>query len=330
MTLKDIGLNHYQKRIKHFPKNFSTENIARIFSEHKTDWDIITQTGPSKGIILNSMRKKNDAEKLPKTGDWVRFEKLPGENKSNIIEVLPRYSQLARHLVKTRDWQIIATNIDLMFVVISVDQLFNPQQLNRYLSIAKTAKIDPIILINKTDKQKGAEKLSKEILSIHPKLKIVLTSTKNKTGLKNIENYILPGQTAVLVGNSGVGKSSLINELLIEAKQSTKEVSALGKGRHTTTRRQLFVLPKGGIIIDTPGMRTLELDPEKVNSTEIFSELESLSRQCKFRNCDHIKSAGCAILQALHQKTISKKQYEQFLNLSSKHTAPTNYNKARN
>lgn len=327
MNLEEIGLKHFIEKTKLASK---IENMARIFSEHKTDWDIMTIEGPIKGILMNTKRKEMLETDLPKVGDWVIYQKLPGENKAKITTVLPRYSSLVRHLEKKQVNQTIATNIDVMLVVLSVDQIFNPQQLNRYLTIALDGKIEPVILINKTDKQLGEKEIKKEILSIHPQLKIISTSATLKNGLKELDKVILSGRTAVLVGNSGTGKSSLVNALLSESKQSTKAVSEHGKGQHTTTSRKMFILPNGGIIIDTPGMRTLELNSESKSTNSIFSELLALTKKCKFRNCDHIKSAGCALQQALRENTISQKQFDQFLNLSTQHVQKTNYNKSRN
>lgn len=327
MNLEQIGLKHFISKTK---LSSQTTNVARIFSEHKTGWDMITSNGPIKGILMNTKRKEMSETQLPKVGDWVVYQKLTGENKAKITEVLPRYSSLVRHLEKKQADQTIATNIDVMLVVLSVDQIFNPLQLNRYLTIALTGKIEPVVVINKIDKQQGEQAIKKEILSIHPKVKIVSTSATLKNGLKKLDEVILSGRTAVLVGNSGTGKSSLVNALLSESKQSTKAVSEYGKGQHTTTSRKMFILPNGGIIIDTPGMRTLELNTEKQSNTSIFTELLEISRKCKYRNCDHIKSAGCALQQALSTKTISQKQFDQFLNLSSKHVSKISYNKSRN
>jgi len=157
-----------------------------------------------------------------------------------------------------------------------------------------------------------------------------LCSAITKTGLKELDKCFKPGSTGVLVGNSGVGKSSLVNALLEEANQLTKEVSELGKGRHTTTSRKIFVLPSKGIIIDTPGMRTLEFDSSSEQYSEIFSTLTSISKNCKYRNCDHVKSAGCALQIALNKKIISAKQLAQYLTLSNNHTKKISYHKSRN
>ncbi len=336
MNLNSIGLNHYLSQIKKsklaLPKQ--SGSLARIFSEHKTGWDLISEQGPIKGILMSSVRKKTAIDDLPKVGDWVVFEKIPTENKAKIIQILPRYTKLVRHIEKKRINQTIATNIDQMFIVLSTDQIFNPSQLNRYLAIALEGKIDPIVIINKIDKQTdsstNAKLITKEIKSIHPNQKIILSSAITKTGLIELDKYIKAGYTGVLVGNSGVGKSSLVNALLEEANQLTNEVSELGKGRHTTTSRKIFVLPSNGIIIDTPGMRTLEFDSTKESSTEIFSNLNSISKNCTYRNCDHIKSAGCALQTALSKKIITVKQLEQFLALSGKHEQKVSYNKSRN
>lgn len=327
MELTKLGLAYYIAQQPSSKQLATQENLGRIFSEHKTDWDMMTAQGPLKGIVLTTMRQKTPATDLPKVGDWVVYEKIPGENKAKIIQTLPRYSVLSRYKIKEEAEQIIAANIDIMFLVLSVDQVYNPMQLNRYLAIAKHGRITPVIVVNKTDKTQGGNKLISEIKKIHPQLAVIQTSAKTKVGLPTLEKNILSGQTAVLVGSSGAGKSSLVNALLADSKQATKNVGSTGQGRHTTTRREMFVLPNGGIIIDTPGMRTLETADK---SEQVFAELDELSRKCKFRNCDHIKSSGCAFQKALQEKTITESQLKQFIALLNRPTVKPSYHKSRN
>ncbi len=327
MDLNKIGLAHYIKKTR---VNIKDQTIGKIFSEHKTEWEIVISDGLIRGVILTSQRKNLNTIDLPKVGDWITYERLPNENKAKIITVLPRYSSLVRHSQKKQNLQTIATNIDIMFVVLSVDQVFNALQLNRYLTIAAQGNIKPVVIINKIDKKIGSAKIISEINSIHSDLKIISVSAKSKNNLSDLEQLILPGRTAVLVGNSGVGKSSLVNVLLKNTNQSTNEVNKFGKGKHTTTRRELFILSNGGIIIDTPGMRTLEVDPDNKSSNSIFVKLDELTNHCKFRNCDHIKSKDCALQDALTKKIITEKQLNQFLNMFSKPQKKFSYNKSRN
>ncbi|QQS22755.1 ribosome small subunit-dependent GTPase A [bacterium] len=325
MDLSNVGLKHYTTQYPKLQELATQENLGRIFSEHKTDWDMVTASGPIKGIILTTMRQKTLPADLPKVGDWVVYEIIPGERKAKILRTLPRYSVLSRFKIKDEAEQIIAANIDLMFLVLSVDQIYNAMQLNRYLTIAQNGGITPVIVINKTDKARGANSLAGGIKKLHPTLKIISTSAKTKIGLQELERNISAGQTAVLVGNSGAGKSSIVNALLADSRQATKNVGNEGRGRHTTTRREMFVLPNGGVVIDTPGMRTLETSK---SSGSIFSELEVLSRNCKFRNCDHIKSSGCALQKALVEKTITEKQLQQFIALTNSPTPRPSYHKS--
>ncbi len=326
MDLIKVGFSHYSKQQPKVKELVTQENLGRIFSEHKTGWDMVTTTGLMKGIILNTLRQKTLPADLPKVGDWVVFEKIPAENKAKILRTLPRYSILSRSKQKGEEEQILATNIDIMFLVLSLDQVFNPMQLNRYLSIARNGNIEPLIVINKTDQSAESNFIKTEVQKIHPNLKIILTSAKTKVGLHELEKNIHTGQTAVLVGNSGAGKSSIVNVLLEESKQATKTVGTDGRGRHTTTRREMFILPNGGIIIDTPGMRTLETNTV---SSNVFLELENLSHKCKYRNCDHVKSNGCAIQKALQDNLISKTQFEQFLALTKSPIPKPSYHKSK-
>lgn len=328
MPLLEIGLQYYSKKLPQALAKTRTDNLGRVFSEHKTTWGLITEAGATQGLVLTTMRRQSTPGQLPKVGDWVEFDKISGEDKVKIIKVLPRYSTLSRYQAKHGQEQVIAANIDTMFLVLGLDQPLNAMQLNRYLAIAQNGGVVPVVVINKTDAGRGAQKVELEIRNIHPKLNIIATSAKTKIGLHKLESTIPSGHTAVLVGNSGAGKSSLVNALLSGARQATKKVGTDGRGRHTTTSREMFVLPSGGIIIDTPGMRTLELSGT-VSDGGIFRELEQLSRQCKFRNCDHVKSAGCALQRALAEHSISQKQFSQFLALDAGHVPRPSYNKSR-
>lgn len=313
MNLDSVGYQHYITKLK---TTGVPPLIGRVTTEHKTGWDLYTKNGKVPAIALTTWRKKLQVDQLPKVGDFVIYEELPGERKVKITSVLPRFSSLSRILTEQKTTQVLAANIDTAFIVVSLDQEINFNQLNRYLLAAKSGKTKVVVIINKTDKSSGAKKLTDQIIEYHPTLKIISTSAKNKTGLEKLEKEIKPQHTIVFIGNSGAGKSSLINLLLDFETQSTGNVREDGKGRHTTTRREMFVLPKGGIVIDTPGIRTVEFTASDDDTNNIFPELLAITTKCKFRNCDHRKSSGCALQTAIDTGKVSKEQVNQFLRLT--------------
>ncbi|HMR55172.1 MAG TPA: ribosome small subunit-dependent GTPase A [Candidatus Doudnabacteria bacterium] len=311
MKLSDLGYKKYLSKVKLNTK----ELTARITSENKTDWTMVNEDGELRGIVMNTYRKNSSTEDLPKVGDFVVYEKIPNENKAKIIKVLPRFSLLSRRLPEQNNqMQVLATNIDTMFVISGLDQDFNINQLRRYLTMAQSDKIKSVLVINKTDLGPGADARESLIIKQFPQLKILHTSATIKTGIDELYNLLKSQETVIFLGSSGAGKSSLINALLSSEQQTTKSVREDGKGRHTTTKREMFLLPNGTVVVDSPGIRTLEVDTSK-QSLELDDELSELSLHCRFRDCDHIKSKGCAIIDAVENKKIDREQYNNFLKL---------------
>jgi ribosome biogenesis GTPase / thiamine phosphate phosphatase len=309
MKLPELGLEHYltQTKLKVIPKQ-----LARVVAENKTDFTLINSDGEIRGLVMTTFRSKRQASELPKVGDFVEYQLIPKENKAKIIAVLPRYSTLSRLLPNKPEAQILACNVDTLIVVSGLDQDFQLEQLRRYVTMAASASIDAALVINKTDLGAGAAGLEIKIKQLFPKLKIVHTSAKTKIGLGALAKLMRRGRTVVLIGSSGAGKSSLINSLSEATTQSTKAVRTDGKGRHTTTRREMFLLPNGAIVIDTPGIRTLEIDVESA-AVPMDTLFLNLAQHCRFRDCDHHKSAGCAVIAAVKTGDISEKQYQNFL-----------------
>ncbi|HMQ01468.1 MAG TPA: ribosome small subunit-dependent GTPase A [Candidatus Doudnabacteria bacterium] len=312
MNLSRFGWQYYLSQTKQSPPN---KLVARITAEHKTSWVMTSESGELIGIVMNSFRQALSPEKLPKIGDFVCYEPLASEAKGKIIKVLPRYSQLTRRLTEQRNkLQVIASNVDTMFIVTGLDQTFSLDQLRRYLAMSTQEHISSVLVINKTDLGSGAQQLEIQVRELFPDLPIVHTSAETKIGLSKLTHYMQPAQTVIFIGSSGAGKSSLINALLAENVQSTKSVRSDGKGRHTTSRREMFLLPSGTIVIDSPGIRTLEVDVEADN-LPADSQLAKLAQQCQFRNCDHINSKGCKLIEALANNKITQSAYQNYLKL---------------
>lgn len=313
MNLRDYGWSQYQRQTKDSP---TEDSVGRIGVEHKTSFVIHSQDGDLDGIILGKFRKnaKSPAE-FPKVGDWVQYTQLPNEAKAVIDRVLPRYSLLSRKSAgESQQEQIIATNVDVLFILFGLDQALNPALITRYLSMAYEGGVKPVIILNKTDKIKLSGNAIKQVAAIDPQTQVYGISAKTAIGLHQIEALIEPGKTIVFVGPSGAGKSTLVNALIGQEVQTTGDVRiADAKGRHTTTRRELFVLPGGGILIDTPGIRELENIGDGQSSQSLYDDCESLAKQCKFRNCDHVQSQGCALLSAVEQGLLDPQRYHGYL-----------------
>jgi ribosome biogenesis GTPase len=316
MQIEDLGWDRYHHTIEDI-KIPDPHNIGRVVIEHKQGLIIHTDLGEIEGIVPRKLVHRSDPLTLPKVGDWVVFEKLSGENKAIISEVLPRYSVLSRKEIgkKTKE-QIIATNIDTVFIVMGFDDELNLALLERYLLLVKQSGAQPIVVLNKAD------------LIAHPTNKAALArarirgvpiltiSAKSKTGLDLVKKQIKPHDTVVFVGSSGTGKSTLINALLGEDRQTVSAVRASdAKGRHTTTRREIIVLPTGGILIDTPGMRELGTLVSEDSLEKSFDDIQGLATLCQYRDCDHQKTDGCAVIAAMHSGELSKERYKNFLRL---------------
>jgi len=316
--LQDLG---YNDKLENFrtSNNLLNFDVGRIISEHKERYIVRTENGEFEAEIIGNMRfsakNRND---FPSVGDWVSISQFD-VSKVIIYNILPRENVIERQAVgKFGEKQIIASNIDFAFIVQSVDRDFNINRIERYLTICNTSKILPIIVINKIDLVENTElQLINETIQKRIKhIPVIYISNETKTGYDILLKIIEKGKTYCLLGSSGVGKSTLINNLLGEKVMQTNTISeSTKKGRHVTTHRQMFVLANGGILIDNPGMKEVGIvDVE--NGLEItFNEIFELSANCKFQDCKHINEVGCAIIEAVEQEIIDKTSYENFLKL---------------
>lgn len=308
--------NFFQQSFQSFQdQGFS---VGRIATQHKTHYNILTSEGELEGILSGKIQFMAESEaELPKVGDWVVINVLPSEKKGIIHEVLPRKTTFSRKVVgKKTDAQIIATNIDYIFIVMSLDQNYNLRRLERYLVLAHQSGAEPVIILSKVDLSQTVEQQIAEVRSVAKDPQIFALSSLTQQGIEAVEGILEPGKTIAFVGSSGVGKSTLINVLLNEHRQATSTVrEGDNKGKHTTTRRELILLPSGGILIDTPGMRELQLWDAEEGLDSTFSDIEDLAAQCRFSDCTHIQEKGCAVLAALDEGSLDESRYASYLKL---------------
>lgn len=304
-------------------------------SEHQANWDalqlenlsparVIADFGTSLKIatpeittaeLSGKLAHYSSRDETPKVGDWVAVRIL--DNSTVVESVVLRSNEIARKVTGNRAVkQIFAANVDIAFVLLSLDKDFSIERLKRFLFQLSVHAIKPVIVLNKADK---TDDLGSYISQLAPfDLPIVISIATEATGIEEILNFIQPGTTAILLGSSGVGKSTLTNTLLGSDAQDTNEVrESDSKGKHTTVHRELFLLPNGGILIDTPGIRELQLWGTEDDVDANFDDIIQLAGQCKYSNCTHDSQKGCAIHKALATGKLDKKHYANYLKMKS-------------
>jgi ribosome biogenesis GTPase len=314
LPLEDLGYDVF------FESNRGTDGmpIARVIVEHKEAYRVKNADGEYLARITGKqMFDAMSRQDYPAVGDWVAITDL-GDQQAVIRRVLPRKTILKRKSSGKNEIQIIATNLDVAFAIESVDRDFNLNRFERYLAIAKDGGIQPAIILNKTDLISN-EELETRISQIKNRfgdIDFIPTSTLTLEGLDALKAYIKRGKTYCFLGSSGVGKSSLINQLLGQDIIKTHEINVrVGRGRHTTTSREMYFLEAGGIVIDNPGMREVGMTEVGDGIHGLFDEITSLAGKCKFANCTHIHEPGCAVLSAVKAGQLDEDQYQNYLNL---------------
>jgi ribosome biogenesis GTPase len=274
---------------------------ARVSEENRGAFRILSESGESLAEISGKLRHEAKSRaNLPAVGDWILARLNPGAERATIHRVLQRRSKFSRKIAgrKTEE-QIVAANIDTIFLVTALNHEFNIRRLERYLTLAWDSGARPIILLNKCDLCENADEIHAETEGVASGAQTILTSATRGDGIDELRS-IVRGGTSAFLGSSGVGKSSLINALLGSAKQAVKEIrQSDDRGKHTTTARQLLLVPGGGIVIDTPGMRELQLWDAGEGVEQTFSDVDSLATTCRFRNCTHREEPGCAVRAAI-------------------------------
>ena len=317
MNLYSLGWDPFFEN--HFQPHSANGLIpARVAVEHGSVYRLLAEDGPStarcSGRFLHQLLDRSDR---PTVGDWVAVARKPGASQDDIQAVLPRRTQFSRAAIgKEVARQVIAANIDTVFLVTGLDQNYRLRRIERYLAVAAESGADPVIILNKTDVCPEAEARLAEVEAIARGVPVIAVSAITGEAFEEISLFIRPGKTIALLGSSGVGKSTLVNRLLGEELQDTGEARENdGRGRHTTTTRNLIVLPSGGILIDTPGLREIGIWDVGPGLESTFDDIADLERRCRFTDCSHDNEPGCAIREALDDGSLDSERYVSWLKL---------------
>jgi ribosome biogenesis GTPase / thiamine phosphate phosphatase len=290
---------------------------ARIAAEHRGGYEVWSSQEKGLAQLAGRLLREHEEEALPGVGDWVILKAPPGPDGTTIIErVLDRRTVFLRGAAgREARGQVVAANVDRVFVVCGLDADFNLRRIERYLARVWASGADPAIVLNKIDICDDPAAREVEVEGRCPGVPVYLTSAREGEGLMALRTMIKPGITVALVGSSGAGKSTLVNALLGEERMATGEISARdGRGQHVTSHRQLVLLPGGGLLLDTPGMRELQLLDEEGIGT-VFADIEELAEQCRFRDCAHQSEPGCAVKAAVESGELPADRLEHYQQL---------------
>jgi ribosome biogenesis GTPase len=315
MRLEDMGYNAILERFRVEQKLESFET-GRVIAEHKERYIVMTIKGDFESEITGNMRfTAKGREDFPAVGDWVALATY--ESDLAIIHgIFPRYSIIKRQAVgRFADIQVIAANVDFAFLVQAVDRDFNINRLERYLTICNSSKVSPLIVLTKIDliKEPLISGLTESIKTRIRDVPVIAVSNETHDGYEALVNHIEKGKTYCMLGSSGVGKSTLMNNLSGRILMKTGTISTTtNKGRHITSHRELIILENGGILIDNPGMREVGIADTASGLEATFDRIISLSQNCKFKDCTHTGEAGCSVIEAVEKGELDKASYENY------------------
>ena len=318
MNLTDLGFTDQMEATR---KELQLEQfgIGRIVAEHKERYIVRTADSEYEAEITGNMRfTARSREDFPAVGDWVALTAYDADF-AIIHQVLPRSSVLKRQAVShSGEVQLIAANIDYAFLVQAVDRDFNLNRLERYLTICYSSNVSPIIVLTKTDliDEQRITEIRNSITSRIKEVPVLAISNETHDGYKALNNVIGKGKTYCLLGSSGVGKSTLLNNLSGQNRMKTDAISeSTQKGRHVTSHRELTILENGGILIDNPGMREVGIADTASGLETTFDDIMNLAQHCRFKDCTHTTEAGCAVLEAVEKGEVEEQAYENYMKM---------------
>jgi ribosome biogenesis GTPase / thiamine phosphate phosphatase len=292
---------------------------ARVVLEHTHIYRVVTDVGETLARVSGRLRHRaEERSDFPAVGDWVVLEPV-ADGDARIHAVLPRFSRFSRRAAgDVTEEQVVAANVDVVFLVGGLDRDFNPRRLERYLVVAWESGALPVILLNKADLVDAPGEYADAVAAIAPGVDVHAVSARRPETLDVIRRYLGTGKTAALLGSSGVGKSTIINRLVGFDLLRTQDVRvADSRGRHTSTSRQMVLLESGGILIDTPGMRELQLWESGEALSDTFTDIAGLAEGCRFRDCRHLQEPGCAVRDAVEAGELTADRFESFQKLAA-------------
>ena len=288
---------------------------ARVVVQQRGLYDVVTELGELSATLTGRLAYEAEDGAYPVAGDWVAVEARPNEGTATIHHVLPRSSSFVRRASGpgAARAQVVAANVDVALLAASLNADLNARRLERYLATAWESGAEPVIVLTKADMCDDADALLREIDAVAMGAPVIAVSALTGVGLDELRGYLRPGRTAVLLGSSGVGKSTLVNALAGRAQMATQAIREDdARGRHTTTHRELVLLPGGALILDTPGMRELGLWDAGDGMSAAFADIETLAAQCRFHDCHHGTEPGCAINAALADGSLDEGRWRAF------------------
>lgn len=292
---------------------------GRVAVQHRGAYDVLTELGELRCDVRGRLYdESSSAADLPAVGDWVAVMPRPGEQTGTIEAVLPRRTRFSRKTAwQAAEEQVLAANVDVVLLVTSLNEDFDLRRLERYLTLARESGAAPVVVLTKADLHPDPDAAVAEAEAVALGVPVIAVSTHTGRGLDAVRSYLGPGVTAALLGSSGVGKSTLVNTLAGERLLATQEIRSDGKGRHTTVRRELVQLPDGALVIDTPGMRELQLWVADEGLEETFEDVTSLFEHCRFSDCAHEVEPGCAVQEAIDEGRLAPERWESYLKLQA-------------
>jgi ribosome biogenesis GTPase len=318
VDLRDLG---WDDALKHQFEPWAAKEYVqpgRVFIEFNYIFRVYVHGGEIDAVLTGRLKHHaTSRSELPAVGDWVVVRTRPADEQGAIVAVLPRRSRFSRRMAgNVTDEQVVAANVNVTFIVMGLDHDYSPRRLERYLLLARESGAAPVVLLTKPDVGDDVVARVAEVHTIATDAPVHVLNPKAGDGIEQVNHYLTRGRTGALLGSSGVGKTTLINRLLGSESRRTRDVRAAdSKGRHTTTNRELVVLPGGGLLIDTPGMRELQLWDVGTAVRETFDDIDELASSCHFGDCAHRDEPRCAVKAAVDAGTLLSVRLESYLKL---------------
>jgi ribosome biogenesis GTPase / thiamine phosphate phosphatase len=291
---------------------------GRVFIEFNYIFRVYIHGGETEAVLAGRLKHHaTSRSELPAVGDWVVVRTRPGDERGSIVAVLPRRSRFSRRMAgNVTDEQVVAANVNVTFIVMGLDQDYSLRRLERYLLLSGESGAAPVVLLTKPDVADEAEGRIAEVRAIMQDVPVHVLNPRAGEGIEHVTHYLTRGRTGALLGSSGVGKTTLINRLMGSDLRRTRDVRAAdSKGRHTTTNRELVVLPNGGLLIDTPGMRELQLWDVGNAARETFDDIDTIAAACHFTDCAHRDEPRCAVKAAVEDGSLPADRLDSYLRL---------------